>query len=140
MHDTNDLVQDAVLAAMRRLEAFEARYQGALQAYLRQAVLNRMRDILRQVHRRPEQIELPDHLADQGRSPLEQAIGAQSLDRYEEALQRLAPPDREAVIGRLELQYSYEELAVVLDKPTTAAARMAVTRAVKRLANEMRDA
>ena len=45
--------------------------------------------------------------------------------------------DREAVIGRIELGYSYEELAVALDKPTAAAARMAVTRAVKRLAGEM---
>jgi DNA-directed RNA polymerase specialized sigma24 family protein len=32
MQDTADLVQDAVFSAMRRLEAFEARHQGALQA------------------------------------------------------------------------------------------------------------
>jgi DNA-directed RNA polymerase specialized sigma24 family protein len=37
------------------------------------------------------------------------------------------------------LQYSYEELAIVLDKPTAAAARVAVTRAMKRLAAEMRN-
>src|SRR6476646_5292491 len=38
MLDTSDLVQDAVLGAMRRLDTFEPRHQGALQAYLRQAV------------------------------------------------------------------------------------------------------
>jgi len=140
MHDTNDLVQETVIAALRRLEAFEARYQGALQAYLRQALMNRVRDLVRQAVRRPEQVALPDQLDDQSASPLELVIGAQGLERYEGALQRLAPADREAVIARLELQYSYEDLAVVLDRPTAEAARVAVTRAVKRLAREMLDA
>ena len=140
MHDTGDLVQETVIAALRRLEAFEARYQGALQAYLRQALMNRVRDLIRQAARRPEQVALPDQIADTGISPLEQLIGAQNLERYERALERLSASDREAVIARLELQYSYEELAVVLDKPTADAARVAVTRAVKRLAREMVDA
>ncbi len=140
MHDTGDLVQETVIAAMSRLEAFEARHQGALQAYLRQALMNRVRDLIRQTNRRPERIALPDVLPDPGPSPLEEAIGTQSLERYEQALERLTPPEREAVIGRIELQYSYDELAIVLHKPTAAAARMAVTRAVKRLASEMLNA
>ncbi len=137
MQDTVDIVQETILSAMRRLDAFEARHQGALQAYLRQAVMNRIRDLIRQRNRRPVQAELPEHLEDQGTSPLDQAIGAENIARYERALQRLTAPDREAVIGRIELQYSYEELAVALCKPTSAAARMAVTRAMKRLAEEM---
>jgi RNA polymerase sigma-70 factor (ECF subfamily) len=140
MHDTGDLVQETVIAALGRLEAFEARYQGALQAYLRQALMNRVRDLIRQAVRRPEHVAIPDHLADPGVSPLEQSIGSQNLERYERALQRLSAGDREAVIARLELQYSYEELAIVLNKPTADAARVAVTRAVKRLAREMLDA
>jgi RNA polymerase sigma-70 factor (ECF subfamily) len=135
--ETDDLVQDTVFAAMKRLPAFEARHQGALQAYLRQAVINRIRDVVRQRQRRPQQGELPEQLMDECSSPLDHAIGSENVERYEEAVQRLTPADREAVIGRLELQYSYEELAIVLDKPTAAAARMAVTRAMTRLANEM---
>ncbi len=50
---------------------------------------------------------------------------------------RLRDEDREAIIGRLELQYSYDELAVALEKPTANAARVAVTRALQRLAKEM---
>ena len=95
---------------------------------------------MRQAVRRPEHVALPDQLADPGVSPLEQSIGSQNLERFEKALQRLSAGDREAVIARLELHYSYEELAVVLDKPTADAARVAVTRAVKRLAREMLDA
>jgi RNA polymerase sigma factor (sigma-70 family) len=138
VQDTADLVQEAVFSAMRRLEAFEARHQGALQAYLRLAVMNRIRDAVRQRQRRPQQTEFPEALEDHGASPLAQAIGAENLRRYDEAIQRLRPEDREAIIGRLEMQYSYEELTLVLNKPSAAAARMTVTRAMKRLADELR--
>jgi RNA polymerase sigma-70 factor (ECF subfamily) len=140
MMETADLVQDTVLAALRRLGVFEARHQGALQAYLRQAVMNRIRDVIRSHRRRPIETALPDHLVDAGTSPLEQAIGSENVERYEAAVQRLRPADREAIVGRLELQYSYDELAVLLNKPTGNAARVAVTRAMKRLVDEMRRA
>lgn len=137
MNDTADIVQDTIISAMRRLEAFESRHQGALQAYLRQAVMNRIRDLIRQHKRRPEISGLSEGIEDEATSPLEAAIGAENLERYEAALQRLKPVDREAIIGRLEMLYGYDELATVLGRPTAAAARMAVTRAMKRLAEEM---
>jgi RNA polymerase sigma-70 factor (ECF subfamily) len=137
MNDTADVVQDTIIAAMRRLEAFESRHQGALQAYLRQAVMNRIRDIIRQHKRRPATSGVSEGIEDEATSPLEAAIGAENLERYEAALQRLKAPDREAIIGRLEMLYGYDELATVLGRPSAAAARMAVTRAMKRLAEEM---
>lgn len=137
MHDTADIVQDTIISAMRRLEAFESRHQGALQAYLRQAVMNRIRDVIRHAKRRPEASGLSEGIEDEATSPLEAAIGAENLERYEVALQRLNKEDREAIIGRLEMLYPYDELATVLGRPTAAAARMAVTRAMKRLAAEM---
>jgi len=140
VHDTEDLVQDTVINAMRRLAAFEARHQGALQAYLRQAVMNRIRDVIRHYNRRPEVRGVPESLEDEATSPLEAAIGAENLARYEAALHRLKASDREAIIGRLEMMYPYDELATVLGKPSSAAARMAVTRAMKRLAAEMHHA
>ena len=60
------------------------------------------------------------------------------MRRYEAALARLRPDDREAIVARLELQYSYDELAVALGKPTANAARVAVLRAMSRLADQMR--
>jgi RNA polymerase sigma-70 factor, ECF subfamily len=137
MNDTADVVQDTIIAAMRRLEAFESRHQGALQAYLRQAVMNRIRDLIRHAKRRPEISGISEGLEDEATSPLEAAIGAENLERYESALERLKPADREAIIGRLEMQYPYDELATVLGRPSAAAARMAVMRAMKRLAAEM---
>jgi RNA polymerase sigma-70 factor (ECF subfamily) len=138
MEDTADLVQTTVMSALRRLQAFESRHQGALQAYLRQALMNRIRDLVRQRDRRPVREEMPEQLADDGTSPLELAIGAENVARYEAALQRLRPSDREAIVNRIELQLGYDELAVALDKPTAQAARMAVMRAMRRLAEEMR--
>jgi RNA polymerase sigma-70 factor, ECF subfamily len=137
MNDTADIVQDTIISAMRRLEAFESRHQGALQAYLRQAVMNRIRDVIRQHKRRPEISGVSEGIEDEATSPLEAAIGAENLERYEAALQRLKPTDREAIIGRLEMLYGYDELATVLGRPSASAARMAVTRAMKRLAEEM---
>jgi RNA polymerase sigma-70 factor (ECF subfamily) len=137
MLETADLVQDAVMSAMRRLDAFEPRHQGALQAYLRLSVMNRIRDVARHHRRQPDQTDISEHLMDERTSPLEQAIGSENMARYDAALQRLAAADREAIIGRIELQHSYQELAIALNKPSADAARMAVTRAMRRLADEM---
>ena len=136
--ETADLVQNAVMATLARLDTFEVRHQGALQAYLRTAVLNQIRDLARQQQRRPVLTQLPESVPVREPSPLELAIGAENIERYEAAVERLPQPDQEAIIGRLELQYSFEDLATVLGKPSADAARMAVTRALKRLAEEMR--
>ena len=49
--DTDDLVQDTLIQTFKRIEDFQPRRVGALQAYLRQAVLNRIRDELRRKRR-----------------------------------------------------------------------------------------
>ena len=135
--DTQDLVQDTFLSALRRLDQFESRHPGAFQAYLRQAVLNRIRDEARRVARHPAPKELDEAYASEAASPLDIAIGRQGVARYEAAMQRLRPADREAIIGRLELQFDYQELAVILGKPTTNAARVAVRRALARLLEQL---
>jgi RNA polymerase sigma-70 factor (ECF subfamily) len=136
--DTDDLVQDTLVQTFKRIEGFEPRGVGALQAYLRQAVLNRIRDELRRKRRQPDVTELDGLELDRAESPLEQAIGREAVEAYERALERLKPEEREAIIGRVELGYSYEELAVTLDKPTADAARKTAQRALVRLAGEMK--
>ena len=134
--DTQDLVHDALMNSLHRLHAFDARYPGALQAYLRQAVHNRICDEIRRVRRRPASTELDDRCADGVASPLEVAIGREGIERYEAALQRLRTVDREAIVARIELQQSYEEVAVALGKATPDAARVAVKRALARLVRD----
>jgi RNA polymerase sigma-70 factor (ECF subfamily) len=138
--DTDDLVQDTLIQTFKRIEHFEPRGVGALQAYLRQAVLNRIRNELRRKGRQPQATELDDVDVESLESPLEHAIGREAVERYERALRRLKPEEQEAIIGRVEMGYSYEELAEALGKPTPDAARKAAHRALVRLAEEMNRA
>jgi RNA polymerase sigma factor (sigma-70 family) len=135
--ETQDLVQEALVQTFRNIEGFEARGDWALQAYLRQAILNRIRDELRKAKRRPAQVDLDPERPDDGRSPLEDAIGTETVERYEGALARLDAESREAIIAKIELGFSNQEIAELLGKPTANAARMAVQRAILRLAAEM---
>ena len=135
--ETRDLVQDTFIQVLRRLDGFEPRHPGALQGYLRRTLLNRIRDQVRRVQRRgvgqPLDPERPGHEP----SPLEEAIGHETLEVYETALDRLRDVDREAVIMRIELGFEYAEIMEALGKPTVAATQMAVSRALVRLAEEM---
>jgi len=136
--DTDDLVQDTLLRTFKKIETFEPRRVGALQAYLRSAVLNRLRDELRRKGREPELTNLDSIEVEATDSPLEAAIGREQVEAYEKALERLKPEEREAIIARVELGYSYEELALMLEKPSAEAARKAAQRALVRLAEEMK--
>ena len=138
--DTEDLVQETIVRTLRNLNGFERRHDGALQAYLREAMMNRIRDECRRAGRRPALDALDEAMPGTGLSPLEAAVGSQVLARYEAALQKLRPEDREAVVARVEMGYSYAEIAVMHEKPTADAARVAVGRALLRLAEHMRHA
>jgi RNA polymerase sigma factor (sigma-70 family) len=138
--ETEDLVQDTVMKSLRRLDSFEYRHEGALQAYLRHAVMNRIRDECRRVSRRPQMDTIDEQTPGDDRlSPLEAAIGEQGVIKYETALQSLRDEDRQAIVGRVEMGYSYDELAVMLGKPTSNAARVSVSRALVKLADAMRN-
>ena len=105
------------------------RGEGGLQAYLRQALMNRVRDYARQAGRRPVTTGLDTGMDPPARSPVEQAVGQQVLDRYEDALSRLRDMDRELVVARVELGLDVDEIAAAFDKPTPAGTRKAVARA-----------
>lgn len=137
MNDTEDLVQDTVIRALNHLDGFEFRHEGALLAYLRQSLLNRIVDEVRKTSRRPLAVTLGDDHVDRADSPLDSAIGRENVERYESALSRLRARDRAAIVLRLEQQASYDELAVQLGMPSPNAARVAVKRALFRLAQEM---
>ena len=70
-------------------------------------------------------------------TPFELAVGHETADRYEAALERLKPADREAIVARIELGLPYAEVAAALRKPSIAAAHVAVSRALVKLAKEM---
>src|SRR5688572_28441688 len=137
--DTGDLVQEAALHLLKRVDDFEPRHVGAMQAYLKQSIINRIRDEIRRVGRHPAPEELVDDPPGEAQSPLEAAIQHESYERYRNALGRLAARDRELVVARMEMQWSFAQIANRFAIPTADAARMAVNRALKKLAREFSD-
>ena len=136
---TEDVVQETLAHVAGRIEAFEPRHDGAFQGYLRQAVLNRIRDEIRRARGKyPEALESDQ--ASSAPSPLEQAIGSELLDRYEAALSRVKDDDREAIIARVEMGMTWAEIAEALGKNSNESAQMTVKRALVRLAREMSHA
>jgi RNA polymerase sigma-70 factor, ECF subfamily len=130
--DTDDVVQDALLNTFRRLDHFEPRHDGALLAYLREAVANRIKNELRRVVPEFDGAE-PDSLPSAQPSPLEMVISRRSIERYEQALASLSEDDRAAIVGRFEMSYSYDALARATNRATADAARKYTERALRRL-------
>ena len=136
--DTGDLVQETVLHVLRRLDTFEPRHVGAMQAYLRQSVINRIRDEVRRIGRHPTPVDLPEDLASEIPSPLEEAVRAEAYDRYRAVLVQLSPRDREMIVARIEAQWNLGEIAQRFNMRTVDGARMAVTRALRRLMDRLK--
>ncbi len=135
--DTDDLVQVTLVRALNHLETFEARHDGAFLAYLRQGVINAIRQEIRRSVRRPGGVEPDDSLPDPSRSAVEEAVGRETLEAYEAALMELTEDQREAAILRLEFDLSYPDIAEAMGKPSANAARMLVVRALVRLSERL---
>jgi len=137
--ETGDLVQETVVNVLRRVSEFEPKHEAALTVYLREALANRIRNEIRRAARHPPPagLELAEGAPALDPSPLESAVSRQSLDRYEAVLQTLSPEDREAIVSRFELHYSFQELSDAWGTSSPDAARKRVERAAKRLALAM---
>jgi RNA polymerase sigma-70 factor (ECF subfamily) len=137
--DTADVVQDALFQTFKRLDKIELRGEGALQAYLHRAVINRIKDEMRKVARRPiDDLDENDaQFPSTDQSPYEQVMDGEKEHAYKRALATLSEDEQALIVGRMELGYTYEQLAVMSRRPTAAAARMAVRRAVVKLAECM---
>jgi len=135
--DTGDLVQEAALHVIARRAEFDARHPGAMRAYLRRCVINRVRDELRRVARRPVE-ELGEDYPGDRTAPIDAAIRQENHERYRDALGRLREKDRELILARVEGQATFGEIADRFGLKSADAARMAVTRALQRLAGQAR--
>jgi len=135
--DTADLVQDTLLRVIEGLDGIEVRGPGGFQAYVRTAVLNRIRDEVRWAERRPGPDGVPETLPDRQPTRIENAIGADLMRQYEAGMARLDEGDRQLLHLRIELDYDYDEIAAMTGRQKRNAARMAVQRALSRLADAM---
>jgi len=134
--DTDDLIQTTVLRTLDRLDNLEPRESGSLLAYMRQVLINAVRDELRRYGRRPRHTPLGDatgeisEVAEPLRDPTVVAA-------YERALADLSPALRDAVVLRVEFGMTFPEIAAELELASANAARMRVSRALAELAERM---
>ena len=131
--DTEDLVQVALIRGLGRVGSFEQRRTGAFFSYMRQIIRNQIRDEMRRASSRADVEELSSDFPDDGASPLEEAIERESMERYEAALATLPEKQREALVMRLEMGFTYREIAEMQGSPSEEAARISIRRALARL-------
>lgn len=136
--DTTDLVQDAALHTLRQTRTLDLRSRHALAAYLREAVHNRIRDEHRRIARRGVHDTVAETFVDRGPSPFDRALTQEQDARYRSALARLSPRDAELIVAHVELDYTHAQLGCMTGRSPNAA-RMALERAVRRLAAQMAD-
>ena len=134
---TQDLVQDTLMHVIQRLPSFNPRHEGAFQGYVRTTLMNRIRDLARHHSRTGARVPLEADVPADDWSPLDLAVGRETLDRYEAALERLRPEDKALIVARIEMGLPYPEMAAMFEKPSVAAVHMAVSRALVKLAEEM---
>jgi len=130
--DTGDLVQNAVLQTYRRIHKVDLQGHAALASYLRQAVMNQIRDEHRRFKRRGASAELSEDLPDPGPSPLDHSSVSEIERSYRAALRALSESDQELIVAYVELGYSHQQLGVMTGR-TGNAARVALRRALARL-------
>jgi RNA polymerase sigma-70 factor (ECF subfamily) len=134
---THDLVHDTLIRVLEGLPSFKPRHEGAFQGYVRTVLWNRIRDIARQYQRTGAPNPLDSDIAGHEDAPDEVAIADELLDRYETALERLRPEEKDLIIARIEMGLPHAEIAAMFNKPSVAAVHMALSRALVRLAEEM---
>ncbi|HKQ18558.1 MAG TPA: sigma-70 family RNA polymerase sigma factor [Candidatus Eisenbacteria bacterium] len=132
--DTSDLVQETLLKVFEGIDKIEVRDVDTFHAYVRRAIVNRINDQIRWARRRPDAGADPDQLTGRTPLPIEDAIEADLMDQYERALEQLSDEERHLVHLRIELDFSYAEIATMTGRNTSDAARMAVQRSLRRLA------
>jgi RNA polymerase sigma-70 factor, ECF subfamily len=135
--DTDDLVQTILIRALDGVERFEPRREGAFLAHLRKILWNEIRSAARRADRGPVQKALPADLRDERPSPLVEAIGHEAMERYEAALATLTEGQQQAVVLKVEMGFTYAEVAEAMGKASEDAARMLVARALTRLSEIM---
>ncbi|HNP34676.1 MAG TPA: sigma-70 family RNA polymerase sigma factor [Woeseiaceae bacterium] len=135
--ETDDLVQLTFIRALKNVHRFEPERQGAFLAYLRQILLNTVRDEIRRSGRRPGLIEASENLTDGTPDNVEALLQAEAIEAYESALDTLPDRQKQAIVLRVEFGLTFPEIALELDLKSANAVRMDVNRGLVKIAAAM---
>lgn len=148
--DPSDVVQEAQLEAVRRMDDFLERRPMPFHLWVRKVAYERMLN-LRRDHRRARraldrEVPLPERsslllvrsLVNGGPSPSQQLAAREFADRVGRAVAELSEADREVLLMRHAEDLSYDEIACLLEIQP-AAARKRYGRALIRLQKVLGD-
>jgi RNA polymerase sigma factor (sigma-70 family) len=130
--DTEDLVQDTMIQALKRLSTFDPTRRGGFQAYLRTSLRHRVCDEVRRSIRAPQISSIQD-TPDRGPTPHDVIAAQETVASYKRALATLRPNYRALVQAHIERDWTHEQIARMFGKPSVNAARVALGRAIGRL-------
>jgi RNA polymerase sigma factor (sigma-70 family) len=144
LRDTEDIVVETLWSSVQRLKGLDLQEEGSFLKYLRTALKNRIYKEVRRQKARPGQteldastIEMENPIGPRSKGPDEETDLRQAMTEYEVALENMSPSEQDLIIARLEFGMSFTQVAEWFGKPSEDAARMAVNRAVKKLASTM---
>jgi len=135
--ETDDVVQTTLIRALGGVQRFRPERQGAFLAYLRQILVNTVRNEIRKSRRQPGRETLEEELEDPRPSVHDQVAAGETIEAYERALETLQERQRQAIILRVEFGLTFPEIAAELDIASANAARMQVSRGLVKIAEEM---
>lgn len=135
--DTEDLVQETLVNAVRNLPRLEMRNQFSFRAYMKRAARNRVNDEMKRADRHLSSEGVLENIHAKEPSAFQRIVAREDLWRCRVALARLPPADRRLILLALSDGSEAKRLARKAGKSSGDAARMALNRALRRLAVEM---
>ncbi|HFC30405.1 MAG TPA: sigma-70 family RNA polymerase sigma factor, partial [Oceanospirillales bacterium] len=104
--ETQDIVQDTMISAFKRINHIQAKRPGAFFSYLRTVFINQIKQELRK--NKPFQLSITQFSNDE-KMAYEKDIN--TIVDYDNALDKIADDEKEAIILRLEFGFNYAEIA-----------------------------
>jgi len=130
--DAEDVAQDAIVTAWRKLDSF--RGSAPFRTWICRILVRRALDLLRG----RKSIAVVEEVAAAERSPAAHAAGLEIEQRVHAAIDALPPVQRATMLLRVEQNLTYEEIAYVLGSSRNAV-RMNLIDARKALAKRLRE-
>jgi RNA polymerase sigma-70 factor, ECF subfamily len=153
IHAHEDLVQEALLSAIRSLDTFEYRGEGSFRNWMAGIVTNRIRDDVRRRRalKRHPTLDRPapgsasdrqiwSGLRDPDSSPSERAMRHELAERIEQALLGLGERYRRVYELRRIAEMPYDQIAEEMGLSGAASARAMFARTLSKIADAVGDA
>lgn len=143
VQDTQDAVQEVMMRMYTSLGKYKYQGVGSLWGYLRKIARNYVLEQVREkkhwggARGEPAVPAATTEIVAAQPSPHAHAQSREQFDLYESALAKLTPRTRNAFLLKWELKLEFAQIAKECGFNTADAARMAVTRAIQQMAEEM---